>query len=144
MGKHQIEFLAHERKIDFRDFEEAFQLRKDRPAVWLQRACFYALRKLRAFYVEQMVSIERHTIDADTFMERLFKQGDSISDFFGMHPEVLLIGSEDYSDLMMEPGSRYAFSFDAKYGRHGVIYGLRVKVIPWMRGVLVMPNEAEY
>ena len=134
-----IEFVSlTDRRVRF-DNTEAFQLRNDRPAQWLQKACIFVLRNLRAFYIGESVTIERHTIDARTFIERLFKQQESIDRFFNMRPTTLLIGAEDYAELMHEVAASRMFHFPAEYGYGREIFGITVHVIPWMRGCLVMP-----
>jgi hypothetical protein len=139
--KKTIEFVAlRENRIRF-DNTEAFQYRKDSPAPWLQKACFFVLRKLGAFYYDEKVTIERHTLDGKTFIDRLFKQQEGVIRFFNMRPTTLLIGAEDYAELMHELASTQRFSFHAEYGYGREILGLTVQVIPWMRGCLVMPPK---
>lgn len=134
-----IEFVAlTEKRVRF-DYTEAFQLRTDRPAQWLQKACFFVLRNLRAFYIGETVTIERHTLNARTFIEMLFKQRQGIERFFNMRPTTLLIGAEDYAELMHEAAATQMFQFRAEYGYGSEILGMTVQVIPWMRGCLVMP-----
>ena len=141
-----VEFVTMTERLTRFDNKEAFQLRTDRPAPWLQKACFWVLRRLRAFYIGETVTIERHAIDGRTFMDRLFKQREGIDSYFNMRPSRLLIGAEDYAELMREVVASQAFSFRAEYGYGREILGMTVEVIPWMRGVLVMPanvrNEA--
>lgn len=141
MKKQTIEFVEMmERRVRF-DNTKAFQLRNDRPARWLQKVCFYILRKLRAFYIGESVIVERHTLDAKTFMERLFRQRDGIERFFNIRPTKLLIGAEDYAELMREVATMKMFSFRAEYGYGKEILGMTVQVIPWMRGCLVMKGD---
>ena len=140
MKRQIIEFVTFTERRVISDNTEAFQFRKDRPARWLQKACFFVLRKLRAHYLEKTISIERHAIDASTFIDRLFKQMDGIQGSFNRTPAKLLIGAEDYANLMHEMVATQPFSFSAEYGYRREILGLEVQVIPWMRGCLVMPE----
>lgn len=136
-----IEFLTmRDIRIPF-DNTEAFQLRKDRPALWLQKACLFVLRKLKAYYRDEKITIERHTIDAPTFMDRLFSQRKDLQRMFNMLPDHILIGAEDYASLMREEATTKAFSFNAEYWNNRTVLGMKVEVIPWMRGILVMPSE---
>ena len=134
-----IEFVRLTELRTHFDNTEAFQLRVDRPAAWLQKTCFFVLRKLRAFYIGETMTIERHTLDARSFIDRLFKQQEGIKQFFNMRPTRLLIGAEDYAELMHEAAATQMFSFNAEYGYGREILGMTVQVIPWMRGCLVMP-----
>ena len=74
-------------------------------------------------------------------MERLFQQKYEITKFFNMESKVLLIGAEDYAELMHEVASTQIFSFKSEYGYGEKILGMKIKVIPWMRGCLVMPSD---
>ena len=139
--KQMIEFvMLRERHKSFEN-TEAFQLREDRTYLWVQKVCFFVLRKLQAFYIGETVEFERHLIDAKTFMERLFKQRSGIVEFFNLRPTKLLIGAEDYAELMQETMATQMFSFRAEYGYGREMLGMTIQVIPWMRGCLVMPNE---
>jgi len=136
----QVDFVTLcERRVPY-EKPYAFQFRKDRPAHWLQRACFFVLRKLGAFYMDETVTIERHTLDARTFMERLFKQQEGIARFFNRDSTTLLIGAEGYAELMHEASASRDFAFRAEFGC-GTILGLKVHVVPWMRGCLVLPDD---
>ena len=135
-----IEFVTlKENRTPF-DNAEAFQLRKDRPAQWLQKTCLFVLRKLRAFHVEELVTVDRRVINSGAFIDRLFNQRKDIEFHFNMKPNTLLIGAEDYAELMNEPMAEQMFSFNSEYGFGREVFGMKVHVIPWMRGCLVLPN----
>ena len=123
----------------------AFAIREDRPHLWLQKACCWVLGKLGAYRRDTQTKIEYRTIDADSFITRIAKQRESVFALTNREPRELLIGAQDYAELMHETMSHHMFSFDATYmrGEHGVrtVMGLKVRVIPWMRGVLVVPND---
>ena len=123
----------------------AFSIREDRPHLWLQKACCWVLKKLGAYRVDRQTKIEYRTIDADNFMTLIAKQHSAVFALLNRRPSTLLIGAQDYAGLMHETVSAHLFSFDAAYmrGEHGniTVLGLRVRVIPWMRGVLVVPND---
>lgn len=82
----------------------------------------------------------RHTIDVDDVMQRLMKQRESAF-AHGFDPKELLIGSEDFAEMMGSPRIHQAMEFHTEYSRDRRVMGLRVRVIPWMRGTLVMPRE---
>lgn len=142
MERQTIEFVVMKETRTPFDLDDAFQYRKDRPLPWLQKACFFVLRKLRAFSVSEAVDVERRTIDAGTFMSRLFEQRESVTQLLGRRPTMLLIGAEDYAELMREAEAIQMFSFRAEYGYDREILDMTVRVIPWMRGCLVLPDGA--
>lgn len=141
-----IDVVRLDRVPEVRELKEAFEFREDRSFHWLQRLCIWTLRKIGAFACTEFVTYERHVIGKNgrRFMDRLFDQMHNLQDSFDREPKRLLIGAEDYAELMKEATTEY-FSFDAEHMR-GIRYpkvcGLTVEVIPWMRGVLVMPNNS--
>jgi hypothetical protein len=127
--------------------EDAFEFREDRPARWLQRACLWVLRKLGCYAAKEVIEYQRHHIgrDGERFMMRLMRAKASIQGAFAREPQRLLIGSEQYAELMEETLSNSYFAFEAQSfwgngpGRPPTIVGLTVEVIPWMRGMLLLP-----
>lgn len=107
----------------------------DRPRWWL-------VRLLGGTCPFDSVKLVRVPINDKDFMTRLWRQRRELVESFRREPTTLLIGGEDYQELMDSPQFKTAISFQARfnYERHE-IYGLTVKVIPWMRGILVMPTR---
>ena len=140
MKTNVIEFIQFDTIRTPFECKESFEFREDRRYLWVQRVCFYLLRKIGAHRRGEKVTVERHRLDAKTFMERIFKQKDALQYEFSVSPKRLLIGAKDYADLMHEGMASQAFSFQAEYWKNKTVYGLTVTVIPWMEGVLVMPE----
>lgn len=113
---------------------------------WWDRGRWWLVRKLGGGCPFDTVKITRIPIDGPKFMQRLFEQKRALFETFGPEAHTLLIGAEDYRDLMSSPDSGpHAFGFDAEVawgnGRGGrTFYGLRVNVVPWLRGAVVMPR----
>jgi hypothetical protein len=58
---------------------------------------------------------------------------------FGRRGDTLLIGAEDYAKVISDQNiMNVEFSFISKYRRGDRIADLDVKVIPWMRGFVVV------
>ncbi len=138
-----VQFVTLVDKLTPFEYTESFEFRKDRPAHWLQKTCLFILRKLKAFHFGKTVSVERLEIDTKDFMERLWKQKSELHNYFNMRPTVLLIGSEDYAELMQSKTINQAVSFQVEYrfssrnreeNIKSMILGMTVHVVPWMRG----------
>jgi hypothetical protein len=114
---------------------------------WLQRLCCWLLGKLGSFYVEEVkeIKVTRHIINPDKFMEKLDEQQKSLWKYFKCDAERLLIGVEDYRALSGEIGRLppHMFSFTGRYIYDRRIMGLKIQVIPWMKGLLVVPKFKE-
>ena len=123
----------------------AFAVREDRPHLWLQKVCCWVLGKLGAYRRDTQTKIEYRPKDADSVITRIAEQHESVFALMNRRPKKLLIGAQDYAELMRETSVHYPFTFNASYeiGERGVarIMGLEVQVIPWMRGVLVVPSD---
>jgi len=85
------------------------------------------------------VKVTRIPIDAEKFMEKVWLQKRYLFEAFNQRPQTLLIGAEDYEEMMSSPEITQSFVFEASYNfGERQIQGLTVKVIPWMRGAVVM------
>ena len=145
-----VTFIALEDKVTYADLEDAYAFRKDRPAHWLQKICFYILKKLKAYHFKKTISVERHEINAKDFMERLFIQRRELQSYFNIRPTVLLIGAEDYKEMMGNKLVQQSLTFKTEYVYSSrnrgnitkqIALGLTVHVIPWMRGCLLLTND---
>ncbi len=117
---------------------------------WLQRACIWVLDRLLCQAVTEWTTYRRIDVAPMAVMDALFKQKTSLMRQLGRGNETLLIGSADYEELMCGEATRlnpmmfqttYNFRSMDEYGRTGGrVLGLKVVVIPWMRGVLIIPD----
>lgn len=139
-----VSFIGLDSRETIRVIHDAYRVREERPAVWLQRLCCWVMRKLGAFHDIAEMEYVRIDVDGGKFMERIFKQKISLEYVYRYKPERLLIGAEDYRELMGGDEIRSMLSFDAhmnvRDNGYPTVVGLRVTVIPWMRGLLVMPR----
>lgn len=124
--------------IDFIDWHESlvrfFPKWWDRPRWWM-------VRLLGGQCPFDSVKITRVPVNGKDVIDRLLKQKRKLVESFSREPKTLLIGGCDYAELMSCAQVREQFTVyaDFHYGKHE-IYGLTIKVIPWMRGMIVLPN----
>lgn len=154
MNQQQVYFVRHKENVLTRHVEHKDVFAYRYQPGWygwerrgLQKLCFWILRKIGAFYVEPVKhnEITRHVVDIPSFMDRIINQRQILRNFWDMTPRRLLIGSEDYEELMCSEEVKHRFQFYGEYwvpGESGnpKIMGLTIDVIPWMRGILVMPD----
>ena len=107
---------------------------------WWDRPRWWLVKLLGGKNPHDTLEVRRIPVDGKVFAERLFKQKREITKQFRREATTILMGAEDYEELMHSPVIRKQFTMNSSfnYGRHE-IYGLTVNVIPWMRGILVMP-----
>jgi hypothetical protein len=124
-------------KISITDFKEAFEFRKDRKYPKLQKLCFWILRKLDAFYISKKITTQRVNISGKTLIEALMTQKRDLIRNFNLSGKTILIGNDEWIELMGNPEINQMLRFRANgYG----IMDLDVIVVPWMTGILVMPE----
>lgn len=122
--------------IDFVDYESSIVPYQPK---WWDTPRWWLVRLLGGSCPFDSVKVTRIPIDGIEFADRLFKQKRALFDSFGREAATLLIGGEDYKELMNSPDIRYNFSFQSEFNYGRQVYGLTVNVIPWMRGMVVMP-----
>jgi hypothetical protein len=141
----RVEYVVVDRRRTYFEVANKYEYRPERGWIWAQRVCLAVLKMIGAHAQDVEVAIEKHVLDADSFMERLFKQQSALMTDFMMMPELLLIGSADYAELMGDLEIQSMINFNVKYkiGYRGSVEvcGLRVVVVPWMKGMIVMPKD---
>lgn len=110
----------------------------------LQRVCWWLLCRTQAasphFDERQVVRIVN--IDTDQLVSAIVREAAEQLMRVNYHPTAVLLGMEDYCNLMGEPEMRrlcspLCFDVPSKKYREFTVFGFRAIVIPWMRGVLV-------
>lgn len=139
-----IRFVSLREKFSTAEGVNEYQFRDDRPARWLQRLCCAILKRLGAYRRIENVSIREKTINLKKFNERVLAQYDQLEMLYNERPRKMYIGSQDYREAMHEEAVEYEpLRFTTQYfcqkNGHEYCFGLEVHVIPWMRGILVVP-----
>lgn len=120
--------------------KHAYEFRRDLRYRWVQKICFWVLQKIGAYCQEDTVDVTYHDINTTDVLERLYRNIDIAYEYNHVDPEHIIMGSQDFHELMGIPGSHSHFQFDAQYGRSKRLLGIRVHVVPWIRGMIVVPN----
>ncbi len=139
----RIEFIETTESSQIIVLPDRFSFRSDKGHKWIQKVCIWALKKIGAYAQEDRITYTRHVIEPESFMENLWTQHGELCRRFGKGGARLLIGSHDFAELMASPEIGRDMMFHAEYYRADNggkrICGLQVEIIPWMRGILVMP-----
>lgn len=140
---YEVQFVKTSESLRWMILEDAWSLRQDFRWKWMERLARWLIRKIGVNARNPVVEVERIVIDPADIMTKLFQQRGELLKM-GHDPKRLLIGSEDFAELMNRKDAHYHFSVGCEYfkgdGRGGRrVMDLEVEVVPWMRGVLVMP-----
>jgi hypothetical protein len=140
--KQLIEFIALEQVTDWLPIFDAYKFKPRGRMQWLQRVAWRLLHRFGALEqaMEPHVRTVRHMVDGDTVIQRLIEQRAALFDYLNKEGQRVIMGSEDYAQLMRSPEvASMHFMFDARVGKGREIMGLQIEVVPWVRGVVVMP-----
>jgi hypothetical protein len=144
MREQFVEFI--QTKITERQFINpiAFTFTPEKGWSLLQRLCFWVLGKIGCQKVETAQEFERVVLDLNKISEKIMCQHEEILNFYNYHrADRLLIGADDFRELQATPLFDQIVSFSIPNGPRCTAFklmGMKVTVVPWMRGVLVLPE----
>lgn len=115
---------------------------------WLKKAMWgYLMRSncLKPAYKETE-SFARITFEPSKFLAKaIAKHRDAVVRFLGSSNVQILVGPDEFAELASEARILEHFSIDSEYSytNQGItrVYGMRVTVVPWMEGFLILPDE---
>lgn len=153
MNEQSVEYVHLALETRQRYIADRYQFRPDRKYHWLQRLAIWTLRKLKChaiFMEEQMV--RKETIHKANLEKQIVEQyQDTLAWYHYSEADRLLVGPKEFDELMRLPLDR-PFSINLNYGwvepelreftwhTRRTRHGLKVTVIPHMKGVLMLPE----
>lgn len=144
MASQVIEFVETQRDILETYLPDSFQLRRDRGWVWVQKIAIWILRKLGCYAVQKELKLTRHVVNTDSLIEALYKQQGEMFKCYHYRGERLLIGPEEFRELTGEDlkyPTSMRLSYNWQEGAEATVCGLKVTIVPWMKGLLVVPGN---
>lgn len=116
-----------------------------RPA-WLGRACFWLIKKIGGKFERRLPTIEytELKLDLKRLADAILDSEDAVYRIWYEGLRYVLVGHQELLDLQkLEHGLLrldFAFDFGGKGDRVSVLNGLHVILVPWMKGVVVLPD----
>lgn len=131
--------LTEEKEVDF-----YFTPEDAKKFTWLQRLCINTLQRLGTFKSKKEVvttkfspkRIPIHYLDMVPYIK---DQIVSLQRDYNVQAVRVLIGGEEYNSISGMLGILPNFSYF--YSDPKTLLGLTVEVIPWMKGIVVMPKS---
>lgn len=107
---------------------------------WLHRVAWWFLRKTGGVSnaMKETVEYKQIVIDRQRVSEQIMAAIDELH-IAHIKPMRVYMGPDQFDEAMME--MRGGYTFDVRMGYNREIFGLPVTVIPWMRGVLIVPEN---
>lgn len=137
MDKQYIQFVERAAITTLTEALGYYTVRRDKPFVWLQEICCWVLNKLGAHYQVSTIAYTQHYVDISNLVDGIYKQIRILDRDRNIQGRRVLIGSEDFVKLCSAPDAQYHLTTYASSLNFG---GLTVTVIPWMKGILVLPE----
>lgn len=142
-GRMVVAFKNYESFELIRPPREVWSVTDNRWTAWLQRLCFWALRKMGSkSYDHDGLETYRVVVNTGDFLRDLGENIDTAKYVFGRAPRKIFIGSKTFGMIMRESSFNDAFGgpigFDVKVAANRTLYNLPVELIPWMEGALVI------
>ena len=152
-----VQFVQIRREIQSSFLSNIYQFRQDRPCRWLQKAAFWILGKLSCFAIQHQTVSAYDVVDTHKLVDSLWKQQQATFEFYHhIKASCLLVGPQEFNELMsldvthpLSINTQYMWA-DVVHDRWGMPSPphvtrnqMRVTVIPWMKGFLVLPKDAK-
>lgn len=141
--------VSSQKHTEVRQMADAFTFREDLGYHWLQRACLWILMRIGAHQKVTHIhySYKRVQIESDRLVNYLVKQVYGVRAMLDTRRHLcVLMGPDEFHEIwgeVYECGDLLRFELEAAVGRNGEreIMGMKISIIPWMKGVLVVPAE---
>ena len=131
----------------------AYQLRMDKKHIWLQEFAIWILKKLGCFALVNQQVVTRKVLDTQDFVQQFWAQNEELFKTYHYRGSRVLVGHEEFAK-MHGFALNHPLSFSAQYiwsesnptpeepyGVNRTACGLKVTVIPWMKGILVLSKD---
>lgn len=136
------------KSVSFSAPTNTYEYKKNGKHRWLQKLLFDVLDWLGCRVDE--IAYKQVVIETDDFMVKLREHYEEVSRQIPLYGEEarLIIGADDFNELMNTPGVDRLIGFKANYdvghrGRNGEthysVMGLNVTIVPWMKGMVILP-----
>ena len=122
--------------------QDTFTYKPERGWAWAHRACLWVLARIGCHNTYERLKHTRYLIPTDDVFGAIVAQIDAREAIAYRDATTVYMGPEDLQRIIGADVGRNYIEFHAR-GSLGVdgavrVFGLNVKVIPWMRGILVV------
>lgn len=123
---------------------------------WISDICYRILDWLGDHITEEpYLAYRTAVIDTDTVADFVAKSVSEMMNHYHRKPAIVLLGEQEFRELTQNQSwiDFWSFPLDLIYGREMILFGmpvrnttrmgLKVVVIPWMNGIVVLPSEED-
>jgi len=126
------------------EFKDHFTFRKDRKHYRLQRFALWILRKLGCYSNVAQPKVSYHEFNPKNILEGILGQKGGILKSYDYRGEYVLMGPKQFDELGGFLEVNKLFSFKVEVYSNERVFDMKIIIIPWMDGVLVVPGLERY
>lgn len=107
---------------------------------WLHRAAWWFLRKTKGVSnaIDCKTTYKEVVINRKRVADRIMQTIDELN-IANIRPAEIFMGPDEFDEAMHE--MRDSYSFSVQMGLDRKLFDLPVTIIPWMRGIVIVPNR---
>lgn len=138
MSIQRIYFIQRPAAIELPAVKVSKLVHKSGSLVWLQKMCAWILIKLTKG-TDPCGSIKVEVVDVDltNLVNVIYKQMQTLGGRYNTDARHILIGAEEFAELCHSPVAAQMMTIKV---RDTYFNGLKITIVPWMKGILVMPE----
>lgn len=136
-----VEFVQTKMESVPFEYDDKYKFRKDKKYHLVQKVCLWVLDKIGAKANGVDTVYNKTVFNSNYFMEKVFTQMDNAQRVFDIRPDILLIGESDFRDIVGSKDINQIMVFDYSYNYNRELLGLKVCVVPWMKGYLALRKK---
>ena len=152
-----LEMMKGRLELYPKTLDDAFEFRKDRGWHWLQRLCFWALKKVGAYRHITIEKVSYGPFTNDAIGQRIFELVESTLGWrdFNDSEWMIVMGRDAYREMVNDRELFHAFGFvkplEVRHGPanpvgryfdyvRGEVHGIDIAVVPWINGMALVPK----
>jgi hypothetical protein len=107
---------------------------------WLHRAAWWFLSKTNGISnaIDSKTTYKEVVINRKRITDRIMQAIDELH-IANIRPAEVFMGPEEFDEAMHEMRDSYSFSVQMGFNRE--LFGLLITIIPWMRGIVIVPER---
>lgn len=143
----RIDFVSYKSLSRARVSQTSFSFNPEKGYVWLQKVLFRILKKLgcESKYTElDVVKTESIYFDSEDLIRNILEQDRIINKHFNLrhYCRIVMGPDEFYKVARQQHAPMQPFSINAR--TENKLFGMHIQVIPWMSGILLLPDEEDH
>lgn len=144
MNDYFIASYKIKKKYNIEKSENLFEYNENKKLKFIQKICFYILKKLNCNYINRNEFVDYEQIFVNDVIDIIYEYKDQLQLIFDKKAKYLILGKKQIEKLKVSQMEYLDFKIPDTYKNEKIyLAGLKVILIPWIDGVIVLPNIIE-